>query len=70
MESLGKMLVVAGLVLALVGALVWFGLGKGRGGFLPGDLSVERGDFKLYFPVVSCLVVSVVLTFILWLLRR
>ena len=67
---MGKVLVIAGLALALVGALVWIGFGKGRGGFLPGDISVERGDFKFYFPVVSCLVASAVLTFILWLLRR
>jgi len=69
-ESIGKMLVIAGLVLALVGALVWIGFGKGRGGVLPGDLSVEGGEFKFYFPVVSCLVASAVLTFILWLLRK
>jgi hypothetical protein len=67
---MGKMLVVAGLTLAFIGALLWLGFGKGRGGFLPGDISVERGDFKFFFPVVSCLVASAVLTFILWLLRR
>ena len=67
---MGKMLVIAGLALAFIGALVWLGFGKGRGGLLPGDISVERGDFKFYFPLVSCLVVSAVLTFILWMLRR
>ena len=69
-ESIGKMLVIAGLAMALIGAVVWLGFGKGRGGLLPGDLSVERGDFKFYFPVVSCLVVSAILTLALWLSRR
>jgi hypothetical protein len=69
-DSLGKVLVVAGLALAAVGVLVWFGFGKGRGGLLPGDISIERGEFRFYIPLVSCLVVSVVLTFIVWLFRR
>lgn len=69
-DSIGKALVIAGLALASVGALVWLGFGKGRGGFLPGDLSVEHGQFRFYFPVVTCLVASAVLTLVLWFLRR
>jgi hypothetical protein len=46
----------------------WLGrLGLGR---LAGDIVVERGAFRFYFPIVTCLVVSVVLSFILWLLNR
>jgi hypothetical protein len=37
---------------------------------LPGDIVVERGGFGFYFPIVTCLIVSAVLSFILWLLNR
>ena len=69
MESLGKTLVVVGLVLALVGALVWL-FGRAGGGFLPGDIVVERKNVRFYFPIVTCLLISAVLSLIAWLLRR
>jgi hypothetical protein len=69
MDSLGKNLVVLGLLLALVGAVLWM-FGRHGGGLLPGDIVVERKNFRFYFPVVTCLVVSVVLSFIAWLLRK
>jgi hypothetical protein len=68
-DSLGKNLVVVGLLLAAVGGVLWL-LGRHGGGFLPGDIVVERKSFRFYFPVVTCLVVSVVLSAIAWLLRR
>ncbi len=69
MESLGKNLMLLGLVLAAVGALLWL-FGRGGGGFLPGDIVVEKKQVKFYFPVVTCLVVSAVLSLLAWLLRR
>ena len=68
-DSLGKTLVVAGLVLAAIGAALWM-FGRAGGGFLPGDIVVERKSFRFYFPVVTCLVVSLVRSAIAWLLRR
>jgi hypothetical protein len=56
------MLVVAGLL--------WVWLEKRGLGPLPGDIVVERGQFRFYFPIVTCLAVSVVLSFILWLFER
>lgn len=70
MEPLGKMLTFAGLALAAVGVVIWLGAGKGRGGFLPGDLSIERGHFKFYFPIVTCLVLSVLLSLLFRLFRK
>lgn len=66
---MAKFLIVAGLVLAGVGVL-WlvgerFGLGR-----LPGDIVVERGNFKFYFPLATSLVLSVVISLILWLANR
>ncbi|KAF0092856.1 MAG: hypothetical protein E1N59_3374 [Puniceicoccaceae bacterium 5H] len=73
MDSLGKTLVVAGLLLTGVGLIVWL-LG-GRGwlnwfGHLPGDIRVEgeRGGF--YFPLTTCIVISVALSLLMWLFRR
>jgi hypothetical protein len=67
-DSLGKNLVVVGLLLAAAGAVLWL-FGR-HGGFLPGDIVVERKNFRFYFPVVTCVVVSLVLSAIAWLLRR
>ncbi len=69
MGSLGKTLVIAGLAIAAVGAVLWL-LGRNGGGFLPGDIVIERKNFRFYFPVVTCVVVSLVLTLIAWIVRR
>ncbi len=66
MADLGKLLVVFGLLLAAAGGAVWL---LGRTGFrgLPGDIRYESDNVRVYFPVVSCLVVSAVLTGLMWL---
>lgn len=69
MDTLGKNLVVMGLAVAAVGAVLWI-FGKHGGGLLPGDIVIERRSFRFYFPVVSCLVASVVLSLIAWWMRR
>ena len=70
MNELGKFLVVVGLILAGVGALLWSGVGKGWLGRLPGDIHYTKGNFSFNFPIVTCLVISLALTVVLWLLRR
>ena len=70
MNELGKLLVVAGLVLTAVGLLLWSGAGKSWLGHLPGDIHYTKGDFSFHFPIVTCLVLSVVVTIILWLFRK
>jgi Protein of unknown function (DUF2905) len=71
MQEVGKFLLLIGAALIVVGAVLWrfpglFGwLGK-----LPGDISVQKGDFSFYFPVVTCILISVVLTLLSWLFRR
>jgi Protein of unknown function (DUF2905) len=66
---MSRWLVGVGLVLVAVG-LLWPWLGKLGLGRLPGDIVIERGDFRFYFPIVTCLVVSLVVSLILWLLNR
>jgi hypothetical protein len=64
-----RWLVAIGLVLVLVGLLrpLLSKLGLGR---LPGDIVIERGNVRFYFPIVTCLIISIVLSFFLWLLNR
>jgi len=64
---MARSLVVLGVIIASIGALMWLGLPLGR---LPGDIVVQRGRGTFYFPVVTCLLVSVVLTVVLSLFRR
>jgi uncharacterized protein YybS (DUF2232 family) len=64
------MLVIAGLLLAGIGVVLWTGMGKGWLGRLPGDVSYSRDNFSFHFPIVTCLVLSVVLSLLLWLFRK
>jgi hypothetical protein len=66
---MSRWLVTIGLVLVVVGLLwPWLrDLGLGR---LPGDIVIERGNAHIYFPIVTCIIVSVVLSLILWLMNR
>ena len=63
------MLVLAGVGLILVGLLVWSG-GFGWFGRLPGDIRVVRDSVRIYVPIVSMLLVSVVLSLVLYVVRR
>jgi hypothetical protein len=70
MNDFGKFLVIAGLLIAAIGALLWSGFGKGWLGGLPGDVNYSKGDFSFHFPIVTCLLISVVLTLLMWLFRK
>lgn len=64
---MAKLLVVIGLIIAGLGLLMMAGVPLGR---LPGDLVIRRGQMTFYFPIVTSLVVSLVLTVLLSLFRR
>jgi len=64
---MGKLLVVVGLIIAGIGLLVMLGVPVGR---LPGDITVRRGNFTFYFPLVTSIIASILLTLLLALLRR
>ena len=70
MNELGKFLVLLGLLIAAVGIIMWTGVGKNWFGRLPGDIHYSRGNFTFYFPLVTCILVSVVLTLLFWLFRK
>ena len=63
------LLIVLGAILLVVG-IAWpliARLGLGR---LPGDIVVERGNFRFYFPIVTSLLISAIITLVAWLFRR
>ena len=70
MNDLGKFMVVAGLLIAVIGALVWSGFGKGWFGKLPGDIHYTNQNFSFYFPLMTCLLISVILTLLMWLFKK
>jgi uncharacterized protein YybS (DUF2232 family) len=70
MNELGKFFVVAGLLLAVLGFVLWSGVGKSWLGRLPGDIQLTKGNFSFYFPIVTCLLLSILLTIVLWLFRK
>ncbi len=70
MTELGKWLITLGLAIAAVGLILtvagkipW--LGK-----LPGDIYVKRENFSFYFPLATCIIISAIISLILWLLRK
>ena len=70
MPELGKLLVIFGAVLVLLGLSLWSGFGAGWLGRLPGDIRIERGQTAFYFPIVTCIILSIVLSLLLSLFRR
>ena len=70
MRDLGRMLAVLGGVIMIVGIALWAGLGTGWLGRLPGDIRIERGNSAFYFPIVTCIIISIVLTLLMSIFRR
>ena len=65
--TLGKLLLIVGLVISGIGLLVMLGVPFGR---LPGDFSVKRGNFAFYFPLTTSIVLSILLTLLFAFFRR
>lgn len=66
MQDIGKLLLIGGLLIAFVGLLLWLG----RIPQLPGDILIEKENFRFYFPLATSLLLSLLLSVLLWLLRR
>ena len=69
-SELGKFLVIIGVVIAVVGLILWGGLAPKWLGRLPGDIRIERGNSAFYFPIVTCIIISIVLGLIVSIFRR
>ena len=70
MPGMGKMLIIMGLIIAAIGVLIVFAGKIPWLGRLPGDIYIKKENFTLYFPLATSILVSIVLSLILWLLRR
>jgi hypothetical protein len=70
MTELGKVLVIVGVVLAVVGLILWSGFAPKWFGRLPGDIRIGREHSAFYFPIVTCILISIVLSILLSIFRR
>ncbi|BDV43894.1 hypothetical protein GURASL_28170 [Geotalea uraniireducens] len=70
MTGLGKALIVFGLLITAVGVLLTFAGRIPWLGRLPGDIYIKRDNFTFYFPLATSIILSVVISLILWLLRK
>jgi hypothetical protein len=64
---MGRAMIAVGVLLVIGGLLIQAGLPLGR---LPGDIAIRRGSTSFYFPIVTCIVISIVLSVLAALLRR
>jgi hypothetical protein len=70
-QQLGRLLLSVGAMLILIGTLFYFGPKLPfRLGRLPGDISYRGQHSTFYFPIVSCLVISIVVSLVLWLINQ
>lgn len=71
MNGLGRPLIIMGLILVIIGLMLtfapklptWFGR-------LPGDIAIKRENFSFHFPLATCLLISAILSLIMWLIRK
>jgi hypothetical protein len=64
MRELGKFVAIIGVIATLVGLMMWSGFAPKWLGRLPGDIRIEREHSAFYFPIVTCIILSIVLTFL------
>ena len=71
MEQTGKIILIIGVFLACLGLLIWFAGNKFSWfGHLPGDILIEKKGFRFYAPLASMLLVSIVISLLVWLIRK
>ena len=70
MTEIGKMLLILGIIFSLVGLIFIFGSKVPGLGRLPGDIFIKKGGTTFFFPIVTCILISIIVTLILSLFRR
>ena len=70
LSGVGKLIMIAGLLLALFGLFLWLGGKIPFLGRLPGDILIKKGNFSFYFPIVTCILLSIILSILLALFQR
>ena len=67
---MGKVLIVMGILLIFLGIILTAGPKIPWIGKLPGDISIQRGNFSFYFPLTTCIIISIILTLLFYLFRK
>jgi len=70
MSGMGKILIIAGCLMALLGVILLFSDKIPWLGRLPGDISIKRENFSFYFPLTTCIVISLILSLIFYFFRK
>ncbi len=70
MPALGKMLIILGCIIIVIGVILLFAHKIPFIGRLPGDIYVKRDNFTFYFPLTTSIIISIILTLIFWIFRR
>jgi hypothetical protein len=70
MRELGKFVAITGVIITLVGLAMWSGFAPKWFGRLPGDIRIEREHSAFYFPIVTCIILSILLSLLLSIFRR
>lgn len=70
MSGMGRQLIILGLIIAAIGVIFSIAPRIPWLGRLPGDIFIKRENFSFYFPLGTCILISLLLSFILWLFRR
>ena len=66
-QQLGKFLLITGVIISAIGILIML-LGKTGLFKLPGDIEMEGKNWKIYFPLASCIIISIILTAVFWII--
>jgi Protein of unknown function (DUF2905) len=70
MRELGKFIAIIGVIVTLVGLMMWGGFVPKWLGRLPGDIRIEREHSAFYFPIVTCIILSILFSLLLSIFRR
>lgn len=71
MNQLGKILIIAGIILVVAGIIIYFAGDRLNWiGRLPGDIRIEKENTRIYFPITTMILLSVLLSLIMWIIRK
>ncbi len=71
MQQTGKYIIIAGIVIVVIGLIIYFAGNKLQWfGNLPGDIKIKRENFRLYAPITSMILLSAILSFLLWIISK
>jgi hypothetical protein len=71
MPQLGKILIITGIILVITGLIVYFAGNRLNWlGHLPGDIRIEKENMRFYFPITTMLLLSIVASFLIWLMKK